>query len=129
MTPIARLRHEIPTHLGVEDKAYFGLSVRQVMVLTIGGSAAYALWNQWPDASMGLRVGVAAASFLLSAILALVRPRGRGLEEWAFAALHYAAIPKTTLYRPQEPRPEGWRHLAVGWAEITPDLQWEDDDQ
>ena len=44
-------------------------------------------------------------------------------------ARRHAAIPKTTVYRPQEPRIEGWRHLAVGWAEITPDLQWEDDDQ
>jgi hypothetical protein len=129
VTAVAGHRHEIPTHLGVEDKAYFGLSVRQVMVLTIGGSAAYALWNQWPDATMALRIGLAAATVLLSAILALVRPNGRGLEEWAFAALHYAAIPKMTVYRPQEPRIEGRRHLAAGWAEITPDLQWEEDEQ
>ena len=61
---MTRHRHEIPTHLGVEDKAYFGLSVRQVMVLTIGCSGAYGLWNQWPDVTMSIRVGVAAVIVL-----------------------------------------------------------------
>lgn len=125
---LARHRHEIPTHLGVEDKAYFGLSVRQVMVLTIGCSAAYALWNQWPEASTVLRIGLAAVIVIFSALLALVRPYGRGLEEWAFVGLHYAAIPKTSVYRPMEPEIADWRPTAAGWVEIAPDLHWEDDE-
>lgn len=125
--PASLRRHEIPTHLGVEDKAYFGLSVRQVMVLTIGCSAAYALWNQWPSTPMALRLGVAAVTVLLSLVLALLRPAGRGLEEWVFVALHYALLPKTTVYRPQEPETEDWRPADAGWIEIAPDLHWEDE--
>ena len=30
-----RRRHEIPTHLNVEDKAFVGLSVRQLMNLIV----------------------------------------------------------------------------------------------
>ncbi len=121
-------RHEIPTHLGVEDKAYFGLSVRQVMVLTIGCAAAYTLWNQWPVWPMALRLAVAAVTVLCATILALVRPYGRGLEEWAFVAWHYAAIPKTSTYRPTEPELDAWRPTRAGWVEIAPDLQWEDEE-
>ena len=125
---MTRHRHEIPTHLGVEDKAYFGLSVRQVMVLTIGCSGAYGLWNQWPDVPMPVRVGIAVVMVLASVVLALVRPAGRGLEEWAFVGLHYAAIPKTTVYRQAEPKPDDWRPTAVGWVEIAPDLRWEEEE-
>jgi len=125
---MTRHRHEIPPHLGVEDKAYFGLSVRQVMVLTIGCSGAYGLWNQWTDVTMFVRVGVAAVIVLASVVLALVRPAGRGLEEWAFVGVHYVAIPKTTVYRPAEPRPDDWRPPAAGWVEIAPDLHWEEEE-
>jgi hypothetical protein len=98
------------------------------MVLTVGCSTAYTLWNQWPELPMALRVGIAAITVILSAVLALVRPYGRGLEEWAFVALHYAAIPKTSAYHPAEPEVEAWRPTAVGWVEIAPDLKWEDDE-
>lgn len=90
-------RHEIPTHLNVEDKAFYGLSVRQVMYLTVGAASGYGLWNQWEALPVGLRLGVALACFLLAAAVALIRPHGRGLEEWAFVALHYAAVPKVCV--------------------------------
>jgi hypothetical protein len=65
-------RHEIPTHLNVEDRAFFGLSVRQVTHLMVGASTAYAVWNQWLWAPPGPRLFLAVLCFLTAAALALV---------------------------------------------------------
>ena len=56
-----RRRHEIPTHLNVEDKAFIGLSVRQLMNLIVGLSTAYAIWNGWPVLPLPVRAAVAGA--------------------------------------------------------------------
>jgi hypothetical protein len=120
-------RHEIPTHLNVEDKAFFGLSVRQVLFLVSGLSTSYALWSQWPELPAALRLGLAAANLLLAAAFALLRPGRRGLEEWAFVALHYAATPKVATWRPREPDPADWRPARSAWAELTPRVTWSGD--
>jgi hypothetical protein len=122
---MTRQRHEIPTHLNVEDKAFFGLSVRQVMYLTSGLAGAYALWSQWPDLPAVARLGPAAACVLQALAFALVRPRGRGLEEWAFVALHYAATARASVWRPREPDPADWRPSGARWEELAPRLAWE----
>ncbi len=121
---MARHRHEIPTHLNVEDKAFFGLSVRQVLCLVSGLSASYAIWSQWPDAPVAPRLGLAALNFLVAAAFALIRPGGRGLEEWVFVALHYAATPKASIWRAREPDPTDWQPGRTAWAEYTPRLAW-----
>ena len=122
---MARQRHEIPTHLNVEDKAFFGLSIRQVLYLVSGLSASYALWNQWPNAPLGLRLGLASANLLVTLAFILIRPGRRGLEEWAFVALHYLATPKTSTWRPREPDPVDWRPGRSAWAELSPRLNWQ----
>src|SRR5438132_14391804 len=38
--------HEVPTHLNVEDKVVFGLSVRQFLYMLVGSSASYTPWEQ-----------------------------------------------------------------------------------
>lgn len=121
---MARARHEIPTHLNVEDKVLYGLSVRQVMYLTIGCATGYALWNQWPELALVLRLGLAAACLALATVVALVRPYGRGLEEWAFVALHYLAVPKVSVWRPRTSDPARWRPGGGRWAELAPHLSW-----
>lgn len=121
---MASQRRQIPTHLNVEDKAFYGLSVRQFTYLTIGFATSYGLWNQWPDLPVAARLVLAAACFALAIALALVRPHGRGLEEWAFVVLHYVAMPKSGVWRPQDPDPTSWRPSASRWAELTPRLSW-----
>jgi len=121
---MAPQRREIPTHLNVEDKAFYGLSVRQVMYLTIGVAGGYGLWNQWPELMLALRLALAATCFAVATALALIRPHGRGLEEWAFVALHYVAIPKAGVWRVREPDPVAWRPAASGWAELAPRPAW-----
>ena len=120
-------RHEIPTHLNVEDKAFFGLTVRQVMHLTIGFAGAYAAWSQWPDLPAAIRLGLAGAGLLQSILLALVRPGGRGLEEWIFVALHYVALPKGSVWRPREPERADWRLSSGGWEAWAPKLAWKEE--
>jgi hypothetical protein len=125
--PTRLARHETPTHLNVEDRAFYGLTVRQVMWLTVGCAGGYGLWIQWPDLAVGPRLALAALCLACAGALALVRPHGRGLEEWGFVALRYAAIPKVSVWRPREPQPAAWRRHGPDWAELAPRVRWEVD--
>jgi hypothetical protein len=117
-------RHEVPTHLNVEDKLLLGLSVRQFTVLLAGASAAYGIWSGAPDWPAPLLYGLVATVAVAAAGLAFVRPLGRGLEEWAFALAHYWAMPKLVAWRPAEPDPTDWRPAGADWAELAPRAAW-----
>jgi hypothetical protein len=108
----ANQRHEIPTHLEVEDRILFGLTLRQGIVVLVGLSIGYSLYAQlgnlpWPDGGAGghpplvLRVAVAFLPALLALAVAVVQPAGRPLEEWLFALTRYAALPKRYIWRPR----------------------------
>ncbi len=120
-------RHEIPTHLNVEDKAFYGLSVRQVMYLSVGFSGAYSLWNALPDLALGVRLGLAATCVFAALVVAFVRPHERGLEEWAFVALHYLAIPKASVWRPRTADLAAQRSSASRWEELSLDVSWKEE--
>ncbi len=120
-----RRRHEIPTHLNVEDKAFLGLSARQLMNLIVGLSTAYAIWNDWPSLPIPVRAGLAGASLILAIVLTLARPGGRPLEEWAFVALHYLATPRLSVWRPREPDVAEWRPSHGAWEELDARLSWQ----
>ena len=81
--------HEVPTHLNVEDKVVFGLTVRQFLYLLVGSSASYGLWDQAAALGDVVRSAAVATSALTTLALALVRPADRALEEWLAAALVY----------------------------------------
>ena len=76
---MATIHHEVPTHLDVEDKVLFGLTVRQFLYLLVGSSASYALWDQAMGFSDGLRMSAVAACIAFTLAFALVRPAGRAL--------------------------------------------------
>lgn len=118
-------RHEIPTHLGVEDRVFWGLSFRQVANLTAGFAGSYGLWNQWPDWPVSIRAALAVTAALLALVVTLVKPAGRGLEEWAFVVLRYLSLPKACGWRPRPPQLAEWRSATTGWAEAAPTLFWE----
>jgi hypothetical protein len=118
-------RHEIPTHLNVEDRAFYGLTIRQVMYLTVGASGGYELWNQWPGLPLVIRALLVAPALLLALVFALVRPHGRSLDEWLFVALHHAAVPKVSVWQPRELKPDS-RHLeSAGWQDLAPQITWQ----
>jgi PrgI family protein len=117
-------RHEIPTHLNVEDRAFYGLSARQITYLTVGSTLSYGLWNQASDLPFALRIALAVMCLGIASALALVRPNGRGLEEWAFVALRYVAVPRASVWRPGEPDVTSWRPGPEDWQELTPRVAW-----
>ena len=92
-------RHEIPTHLGVEDRAFAGLTMRQLMTLGVGLALAYSAGNELP-LPVALRLALAGAVAVLSLLLALCRPGGRALDDWAFVLLRYYALPRLGVWRP-----------------------------
>ena len=106
-------RHEIPTHLGVADRAVLGLTMRQLLSAACGLALAYAAAGDLP-LPLVLRLG--AAALVLAATLPLVfwRPGGRPLEEWAFVLLRYRAAPHAAVWRPRErPAPPRAPHEVV----------------
>jgi hypothetical protein len=121
---MTRQQHEIPTHLNVEDQAFFGLSIRQMSHLIVGLAGSYWLWTQWPDLLAVVRLGLAGLWLLIAVTVALVRPYGRGLEEWTFVVLHFVLVPKRSVWRVPEPDPESWRPTEPSWVELTPELWW-----
>ncbi len=124
---MSRHRHEIPTHLNVEDKAFYGFSARQIMYVTVGLSGSYALWNQWPGIPVPFRLTLIGLCLVLTLILTLVRPHGRSLDEWAVVALHYRAIPRISIWRPHAPVPPDRSSTTGDWEELTPRIDWREE--
>lgn len=126
---MSRHRHEIPTHLGIEDKAFYGLTVRQVMELTVGAAGGYSLWNQWPGLALPVRACLVAVPVVLAVTFALLRPADRPLDEWIFVALHHLALPKHSVWRVPEPDAAAWISGEPNWEELRPDLAWKEERQ
>jgi hypothetical protein len=122
----ATLRHEIPTHLNVEDKAFFGLSVRQVMVLTSGCAVGYGLWTQNPDVPSSVRLAGALACLFVALVLALGRPGGRPFEEWGVIALRYALLPKRSVWRPEREHEDPRRPNDDRFSDLSLSVVWAD---
>lgn len=91
-------RHEIPTHLNVEDKAFAGLTMRQLMTVAVGLGLAYGAASGIP-LPVPAQAGVAIVVLAAVAVVALWRPGGRPFEDWAFVLLRYWAIPRIAVWR------------------------------
>ena len=122
---MASLRHEIPTHLNVEDKPFYGLSARQFADLIGGLGGTYSLWNQTPAWPIAPRLVVTLLSLTLALTVAVLKPGGRRLEAWLFVALHYMVTPKVTVWRRPDPTEADWAATRGEWVELTPSrLSW-----
>lgn len=91
-------RHEVPTHLNIEDKAFAGLTMRQLMVAIIGLALAYSAMSEAP-LPLAVRLALGATVLLLTAAISLWQPAGRSLEDWAFVLLRYISIPRVVVWR------------------------------
>lgn len=123
--PAGRLtgaRHELPTHLQVEDHLIAGLTVRQTLLLSAGLSVSYSLWRHLAGVQLSIQATLAPAhvaglAALLAlavrlalaalpagafALIALARPADRPLEEWLVIVLRYMTLPKTLIWRSAE---------------------------
>ncbi|MDE3075726.1 MAG: hypothetical protein KGJ86_09865 [Chloroflexota bacterium] len=122
---MSQRRHEIPTHLGVEDKAFYGLSVRQFMNLTAGFGGTYSLWNQWPDMPVGFKGALVALSLLVTIATTFVAPGGRPIEHWLLVLARYLLLRTRRVWKVREPDPAGWSVDQAGWADLQPRLTWQ----
>jgi hypothetical protein len=91
-------RHEIPTHLDVEDKLLGPLTTREALYLLVGASAAYGIWTNAALPSWA-RTALAGAVSLVALLFALVKIGGRPFEGWLWSGLVYAGLPKRTIWR------------------------------
>ncbi len=122
-----RTHHEVPTHLNVEDKLLFDLTVRQFLYLLVGASAGYGLWEQTTLLALGIRGALVGSCLVITLAFALLRPGGRPLEEWLLAALVYVASPHRSTWQLVEPNPADWRPSGAAWQELSPSLTWADE--
>lgn len=125
-------RHEIPTHLEVEDKILGTLTVRQLLFLAVGLSLSYGLWGLLHQFAVSpghhlplvVQLALAAIPALCTLVLALAQPGGRPLEEWLLAIARYASQPKLCVWRPlaDEDGDEGEGDAPEHVASATPRL-------
>jgi hypothetical protein len=115
-------RYEIPTHLNVEDKAFAGLTMRQLLTAAVGLALAYGAAS---EPALPMPVGLVAAGVVLLAValLALWRPAGRPLEDWAFVLLRFWAIPRISVWRPRE-RAVEVRETTPRCEVVVPEAAW-----
>jgi hypothetical protein len=117
-------QHEIPTHLNVEDKVLFGLTVRQVLYLMVGCSIAYGVWGQTVQLAEPIRLALPMALALVAIAFALLRPAGRPLEEWLVAAVCFLATPRVSTWQTRAVLADNWDALGGDWRELSPTLDW-----
>lgn len=91
-------RHEVPTHLNIEDRAFAGLTMRQLMVVIIGLALAYAAISGLPVA-LPFRLVAGASVLAITGAFSLWQPGGRSLEDWAFVLLRYVAVPRIAVWQ------------------------------
>jgi hypothetical protein len=120
--------HEVPTHLMVEDRVLFGLTVRQFLHVLVGCSAAYAAWDQLAPLAEVVRATLVALALITGVAFALVKPGGRALEEWLLAAVMFAGAARSATWQPHEPDAADWRPADGQWQELAPSLTWAEDD-
>jgi hypothetical protein len=115
-------RHEIPTHLAVEDRPLAGLTMPQLLVLLVGGCAGYLTWQGAAFLPTSVRLAVVGAALVVGAAAALFRPHGQSLLAWALVVLRYLALPRVCLWRAGA-TPSG-AEPGQGMLPLAPVLAW-----
>ncbi len=115
-------RHEIPTHLNVEDRVLGGLTMPQLLVLLAGGCAGYAAWQAVTSLPTGLRLGIALVVQACAVAAALIRPHGQSLVLWALVYLRFLALPCVCLWRPDATPADA--DSGQGMLAAAPALAW-----
>jgi hypothetical protein len=119
-------RHEIPTHLDVQDRILGPLTARDALFLLTGAAAAYGLGTE-SRLPLDLRIPLGAVAATLSAVLALVRVDNRPLDEWLASLAAYLVTPRRATWRPCRTAAEPESREARGWRHRMPATRWSDD--
>lgn len=109
-------RHEVPTHLHVEDRVFFGfMTVRHVLVLAAGSFFAMgAVFSPPLPLPEALRYLCAALIVAAAAAVAFIEPDGRKMEDWLLAVARYLTSPRVAVWLPSPlPWPEEGEKTGV----------------
>ncbi|MGI8915254.1 MAG: hypothetical protein ACR2JY_15955 [Chloroflexota bacterium] len=117
-------RHELPTHLGVEDHILGNLSMRQLLLLLSGLAGAYAAWTQVPTLPLAARGVLATTVLVFTLAFALVRPGSRSLAAWVMAIGRYYTLPRVAVWQPCVPAGDNVAPAPAAWSAHTPRLAW-----
>lgn len=101
--------HIMPTHLNLPDQVLsigtFTLTARQFLLLLVGSSVGYALWQdcavlgRFALPGLGLRGGIALFPVAMALLFAVAQIAGRPLEIWLVVLLRYWWQPKRFVWR------------------------------
>jgi hypothetical protein len=97
------MRHEIPTHLEVQDRFIGNLTTRQLLYLGLGAALGYGAWLHFQHIAW-FGVSVAGLIVLVALTVACVRPQGRDMEDWLLVMMRYVSLPKRCVWRRRVPR-------------------------
>lgn len=84
------LEHEVPTHLEIEDKPFFGLTMPQFVTLFVGLAVAAILYNYalgWLP--LGARLVISGLVGLAVLLSVFIRPGGLSLSEWLLERIQF----------------------------------------
>lgn len=92
-------RHELPTHLGTANKPFLGLALSQFFALVGAVAGGVILAGHLPVSVPLLARLVAGVLFAGTlTVLALLRPAGKTLPEWARIVRAYAGQARVTVW-------------------------------
>lgn len=101
------LEHEVPTHLEVEDKSFFGLTMSQFVTLFIGLAVAAILYNYGLFWLPGIaRLAVSGVIALLVVLSVYIRPGGMAVSEWLLEHAQFHFGVHLAIFGVQELREE-----------------------
>ncbi|HEX2909837.1 MAG TPA: PrgI family protein [Chloroflexia bacterium] len=84
------LEHEVPTHLEIEDKPFFGLTMPQFITLFVGLAVAAILYNYalaWLP--LGVRLIISGLVGLVVLLSVFIKPGGLSLSEWLLERIQF----------------------------------------
>jgi hypothetical protein len=85
----------------VEDKAFLGLTMRQLLTAAVCVALAYGAADQ-VQLPLPARAVLAALVLAGGALLTFWQPAGRPVEVWAFVLLQYATTGRAAVWRPSD---------------------------
>ncbi len=109
----ASLRYQVPTHLNVPDHLALPLlgvtvqvTMRQGLILLVGGSLAFHLWQHLAGIAEGSQIGSFVRLLLVGSLLLITlgwtmcTVAGRPLEDWLVILLRYHRFPRIYVWQP-----------------------------
>lgn len=93
---------DLPTHLRVEDRPFFGRTPSEAAIAAVGFLAIVGVWG-FGLGTTSLRLVLTVVVAVLCLVLVAVRPAGKRLPTWLAILVVYRATPKRAIWRRTPP--------------------------